>query len=130
MMTHSDLPSDLRPGGEHRRSKRVRPGRLRVRLHRTCEGILVNISESGALVQVPSAMAPDRQVTVNLDIGETPFQLRGRVVRSSPHKLQMAEATLATPMRFSMRRVCRHSSRRDRLQTMRCSDYSMRRGLR
>ena len=95
VMTHSDPPSDPRPGSEHRRFKRVRPGPLRVRLHRTCEGILVDISESGALVQVPGAMAPDRQVTVNLDIGDTPLQLRGRVVRSSPYNLQMAEATLA-----------------------------------
>ena len=63
MMTHSDPPSDVRPDGEHRRAKRVRPGPLRVRLHRTCEGILVDISESGALVQVPWALSPDRQVT-------------------------------------------------------------------
>jgi len=95
MMTHSDPPSDLRPGSEHRRSKRVRPGPLRVRLHRTCEGILVDISENGALVQVPWALTPDRQITFNLDIGDAPLQLRGRVVRSIPHKLEMAEATLA-----------------------------------
>jgi hypothetical protein len=95
MMAQSDPSSDLRPGGEHRRAKRVRPGPLRVRLHRTCEGILVDISESGALVQVPLALSPDRQVTFNLEIGDTALQLRGRVVRSSPHKLQMAEATLA-----------------------------------
>lgn len=93
MMTHVD-PSDLRPG-QHRRAPRVRPGPLRVRLHRTCEGILVDISASGALVQVPWSLSPDRQVTVNVDIGDTPLQLRGRVVRSMPHKLQMAEATLA-----------------------------------
>jgi hypothetical protein len=94
-MTQSDLPSDLRSGSEQRRSRRVRPGPLRVRLHRTCEGILVDISESGALVQVPWSLSPDRQVTFNLEIGDTPLQLRGRVVRSSPHKLQMAAATLA-----------------------------------
>ena len=33
--------------------------------------------------------------TFQLEIGESPLQLRGRVVRSSPHKLEMAEATLA-----------------------------------
>ena len=95
MMTHSDPPSDVRPAGEHRRAKRVRPGPLRVRLHRTCEGILVDISESGALVQVPWALSPDRQVVFHLEVGDAPLQLRGRVVRSSPHKLEMAEATLA-----------------------------------
>jgi hypothetical protein len=93
MMTHSEHPADLRPG-QHRRSPRVHPGPLRVRLHRTCEGILVNISASGALVQVPWSLSPDRQVTFNLEIGDTPLQLRGRVVRSMPHRLQMAEATL------------------------------------
>lgn len=95
MMTHSDPPSDVRPGGERRRAKRVRPGPLRVRLHRTCEGILVDISESGALVQVPSALSPDRPIVFQLEVGGSPLQLRGRVVRSSPHKLEMAQATLA-----------------------------------
>lgn len=66
-----------------------------MRLHRTCEGILVDISASGVLVQVPSSISRDRQVTINLEVGDTPLELRGRVVRSIPHKLQMAEATLA-----------------------------------
>lgn len=91
MMTPSDSSSDAHPG----RAKRVRPGPLRVRLHRECEGILVNISETGALVQVPWALAPDKQISFRLEIEDASLQLSGRVVRTKPQQLQMAEATLA-----------------------------------
>lgn len=94
-MTHSDPPSDLRPERDRRRSRRVSPGPLRVRLHRTCEGILVDISETGALVQVPSSMPPDRRVTLNLESHDALLRLPGRVVRSIPHQVQLAAATLA-----------------------------------
>lgn len=91
MMTQSDSPSDARPS----RAKRLWPGPLRVRLHRACEGILVNISETGALVQVPWALTPDKQITFKLEIEDAYLQLSGRVVRSKPQQLQMAQATLA-----------------------------------
>jgi hypothetical protein len=90
MMTHSDPPSE-RPV---RRAQRVSPGPLRVRLHRTCEGFLVNISETGALVQVPWSMTPDRQITLNLEVQDALLRLPARVVRSVPQPLQTAEATL------------------------------------
>lgn len=95
MMTHADSPSDARPGSERRRAVRVRPGPLRVRLHRACEGILVDISETGALVQVPSSQAPQKAVTVQVEWGDAVFPLRGRVVRSLPHRVELATATLA-----------------------------------
>lgn len=94
-MTHSDPPSDLRPERDRRRSQRVSPGPLRVRLHRTCEGILVDISETGALVQVPSSMPPDRRVRLNLESHHGLLRLPGRVVRSIPQQVQLAAATLA-----------------------------------
>lgn len=90
-MTLSDPSADTPPG----RARRVQPGPLRVRLHRECEGILVNISETGALVQVPWALAPDKQITFKLEIEDASLQLSGRVVRTKPQQLQMAEATLA-----------------------------------
>ena len=90
MMTHSDPPSEsLVP-----RAERVSPGPLRIRLHRTCEGFLVNISETGALVQVPLAMRPDRHITLNLELHDALLRLPARVVRSIPQPLQTAEATL------------------------------------
>jgi hypothetical protein len=94
VMTLSDPPSDERPVSR-RRSERVKPGPLRIRLHRALEGILVDISETGALVQVPAAMAPDRDVVLNLEAGSSFLQLPARVVRSNPHQVQLASATLA-----------------------------------
>ena len=94
-MTRSDPPSDLRSEKDRRRAERVRPGPLRVRLHRTCEGILVDISETGALVQIPSSMAADKPVTLSLESDDALLRLPGRVVRSSPHQVQLAAATLA-----------------------------------
>jgi hypothetical protein len=95
MMTHSDPPSELRPGTDRRRAARVRPGPLRIRLHRTCEGILLDISETGALVQVPTSMPADRTVTLSLESPDTMLRLPGRVVRSIPHQVELASATLA-----------------------------------
>lgn len=95
MMTHSDPPSDLRPERDRRRTARVRPGPLRIRLHRTCEGILIDISETGALVQVPSSIAADRPVTLSLESHDALLRLPGRVVRSVPHQVELASATLA-----------------------------------
>lgn len=94
-MTRSDPPSELRPERDRRRAARVRPGPLRIRLHRTCEGILLDISETGALVQVPTSMSTDRAVTLSLEGHDTLLRLPGRVVRSSPHQVELASATLA-----------------------------------
>jgi hypothetical protein len=66
-----------------------------VRLHRACEGILVDISETGALVQVPSPQAPQKTVTLQVEWGDAVFPLRGRIVRSLPHRVELATATLA-----------------------------------
>jgi glucose-6-phosphate dehydrogenase assembly protein OpcA len=95
MMTRADSPSAPRPERDRRRATRVQPGPLRVRLHRTCEGILVDISETGALVQVPSSVAPDKPVTVSLESADALLRLPGRVVRSMPHQVELASATLA-----------------------------------
>lgn len=96
-MTHADSPSVARPGKDRRRAARVSPGPLRVRIHRTCEGILVDISETGALVRLPSSQAPQKQVTLHLEWQDATLQLQARVVRSTPHRVQLASATLARP---------------------------------
>ena len=95
MMTHSEPPSELRPEHDRRRAARVRPGPLRIRLHRTCEGILLDISETGALVQVPTSMPAERAVTLSLEGDDMLLRLPGRVVRSLPHQVELASATLA-----------------------------------
>ena len=93
MTAHSASPSEVRPAGK-RRAERVRSGPLRVRFHRTCEGILVDISEVGALVQVPLAQAPDKQVKMHLEWQTETLQLAARVVRSSPRQVELPSATL------------------------------------
>lgn len=95
MMTHSDPPSDMRSASNRRRAARVRPGPLRVRLHRTCEGFLVDISEQGALIQLPLAQTPQKQITLHLDLDSESLELLARVVRSIPHKVQLPSATVA-----------------------------------
>jgi hypothetical protein len=95
MTTRADSPSDVRPDSDLRRAIRVRPGPLRVRLHRTCEGILVDISETGALVQVPSSQALQKHVTLQVEWHDVMVPLRARVIRSLPHRVQLATATLA-----------------------------------
>lgn len=96
MMTHADPPSDVRPEEERRRAARVKPGPLRVRFHRTCEGILIDISETGALVQLPST-PPARRVTFQLEIEDVTIALHARVVRTNPYKVELPTATLARP---------------------------------
>jgi hypothetical protein len=73
----------------------VHPGPLRVLLHRHCEGTLVDISESGALMKLPTALPPDKSVTLHIDWGEAMVPVRARVVRSVPQPLHLEGATLA-----------------------------------
>ena len=96
-MAHSDPPSDVRPAPatERRRSERVRPGPLRVRLHRTCEGFLVDISATGALVRLPVAQTPEKRIKLLLEWNAETVELLARVVRSTPHRMSTASATLA-----------------------------------
>ena len=68
---------------------------MRVRLHRGCEGRLVDISETGALVQVPASLAPPRAVMLAVESDGGLLRLPGRVVRSTPQQLLLAAATLA-----------------------------------
>ena len=69
---------------DRRRGERVHVAiRARIRINVTCEGELVNLSESGALLRVPRPHQPDRQVTLAIDTHE-PLHLAARVVRSLP----------------------------------------------
>ena len=82
------------PNSGRRRSERVRIGPLRVRLHRTCEGILIDLSETGALVQLPAAPALQKAVTLQLEWDDLTLHLKARVVRSSPQRIELPSATL------------------------------------
>lgn len=85
----------MRPASDRRRAERVRPGPLRVRLHRTCEGILVDLSELGALVHLLTEQKPENKVTLHLEWKDETLQLPARIVRSIPYRVQLPTAVLA-----------------------------------
>lgn len=57
----------------------------RVRINVTCEGILLTLSEHGAIVRLPTAQTPNRQTTLAMTghDGDT-LHLAARIVRSVP----------------------------------------------
>jgi hypothetical protein len=69
---------------ERRRAVRIEPGPLRVRLSGRWDGILVDISEVGALVQLPVPQTIHTPITLDVEWEHATLQLSGRVVRSSP----------------------------------------------
>jgi hypothetical protein len=69
---------------ERRRAVRIEPGPLRVRLSGKWDGILVDISEGGALVQLPVPQTIHTPITLDVEWEHATLQLSGRVVRSSP----------------------------------------------
>ena len=71
-------------GAERRRAARVHPGPLRVRLLGRWEGVLINISQVGALVQLPIPQPVDTPITLDVEFEGATLQLAGRVVRSNP----------------------------------------------
>jgi len=83
------------PPHDRRRAERVRPGPLRVRLHRTCEGTVLDISELGAFVQLPTAQKTEKQIVLYLEWKYETVQLRALVVRSIPHRVVLRNAVLA-----------------------------------
>lgn len=54
----------------------------------------MDLSETGALVQLPVAQAPQKQITLHVEWGDVTVQIRARVVRSSPHQVELPSATL------------------------------------
>jgi hypothetical protein len=77
--------SEFSEGGEERRrAARIEPGPLRVRLSGRWDGILVDISEIGALVQLPVPQTVHTPITLDVEWEHATLQLSGRVVRSSP----------------------------------------------
>ena len=74
----------VRRSDERRRAVRIEPGPLRVRLSGKWDGILVDISEAGALVQLPVPQTIHESITLDVEWEHATLQLSGRVVRSSP----------------------------------------------
>ena len=83
------------PERDRRRTERVQFEALYVRLAGTRQGILVDLSEGGALVQLSVAPPRDKQFTLEIDWKDRTVQLQARVVRSVPRQVQTESATLA-----------------------------------
>ena len=84
-------PSD----SERRRAERVYFEPLRVRVYGTCEGILVDLSEGGALVLFPTELAVGREIRLQIEWDERTLQVQARVKRCLAHQVRLASATLA-----------------------------------
>jgi hypothetical protein len=78
---------------ERRRAERMRFA-LRVRVDVTREGILVDLSEGGALLLLSRPQNPDKQITLMIEDHE-PVLLAARVVRCTPASVETESATLA-----------------------------------
>ena len=66
-----------------------------VRLNMSTRGILIDLSEGGALLRVPSRQEADRQVTVTIEEGEGTIHAQARILRSTPVPVETESATLA-----------------------------------
>lgn len=83
------------PERDRRRTERVHFEPLRVRVYGNREGILVDLSEAGALVQFPAAPPREEEITLNIEWKDRTVQVQARVVRSTPRRVQLDGATLA-----------------------------------
>jgi len=84
-------PSD----SERRRAERVYFEPLRVRVLGTREGILVDLSEGGALVLFPTELPVDRELRLQIDWKDRTLHVQARVRRCIAHPVRLAAATLA-----------------------------------
>lgn len=83
------------PDSERRRAERVYFEPLRVRVSGTREGILVDLSEGGALVLFPTELPVDREIQLQIDWRDRTVQVQARVKRCLAHPVRLAAATLA-----------------------------------
>lgn len=76
----------LEPGkAKQRRAERLRPGPLRVDIEAGDSGTLVDLSEFGALLDLPTPGVVSSVLTFDLHWDGIPVRLHGRVVRSTPN---------------------------------------------
>lgn len=73
---------------EQRRAARVPTAPYRVRIGRD-EGYLVDLSETGALIQAIRRETPSRSIRLDIDLESQILSLPARVVRCNPHKIQL-----------------------------------------
>ena len=67
-----------------RRAERIRPGPLRLELSSGRSGTLLDLSEFGALLDLPAPEPVNSHISFDLHCDGGPVPLQGRVVRSTP----------------------------------------------
>jgi hypothetical protein len=77
------------------RAARTRFEPLRIRLNGSRDGILRDLSESGALLVMALALPRDDTVTVNIEWRDAPVVAAARVARSEQRQVQLESATMA-----------------------------------
>lgn len=87
-------PRVVPPERDRRRTERIPFEPLRMRLGGTREGILVDLSEGGALLQLSIAPPQDDQILVEIEWKSTRVPVQARVVRSVQRHVQLESATL------------------------------------
>ena len=83
------------PPSERRRTARVPFEPLRVRLNKSREGILVDLSEGGALLVMAMSPPRDDKFKLTIEWKDTHVEVAARVVRSEQRQVQLESATLA-----------------------------------
>ena len=86
--------TDVGRDQNRRRSERFRFV-LPVRVNVTGPGILIDLSETGALLRLPRAQEPQKQVTVAIEGQPSVQPLPARVVRCTKVSVETETATLA-----------------------------------
>src|SRR6185436_11598825 len=89
-MTNTQGPK----AGERRKAARVPFEPLRVRLDGSREGILVDLSEGGALLVMAMSPPKDDKFTLTIEWKDTHVAVLARVVRSEQRHVQLESATL------------------------------------
>lgn len=82
------------PERDRRKAERVSFEPLRIRLDGSRDGIVVDLSEGGALLQTSGVLPQDRQFPVEIEWKNTKVPLQARVVRSVQRQVQLESATL------------------------------------
>lgn len=86
-------PKVVPPERDRRKAERVSFEPLRIRLDGTRDGIVVDLSEGGALLQTSIAPPKDR-FPIEIEWKNTKLSLEARVVRSEQRQVQLESATL------------------------------------
>ncbi len=80
---------------ERRHSARINFEPMRVRVHGTREGILVDLSEGGARVLFPADLPVGRDIELQIEWDRRSVRVPAHVKRCQAHQVRLEAATLA-----------------------------------